>query len=78
MESNDIETEQALDDKYGDDKPEDARTTFQLLRGHNQNTKLTLPTPCNDTPPDNINVYTDGTLQHPHSQGFCLGAAAAW
>ena len=56
-----------------------ARQAFQHLRGNHPPASTTaLPTTCTDSPPDQPNVYTDGSLINPTEPSFCLGGAGAW
>ena len=81
-EGHDLTTDELISAAQGEapQKPThlDARRTFQLLRGQNTTSTLVLPQPCQQAPPSNINIYTDGTLLNPTTQDFCLGGAAVW
>ena len=56
-----------------------ARQASSHLRGPYQPpADITPPPPCHDAPPEQPNVYTDGTLTHPTQPEFNLGAAAVW
>ena len=56
-----------------------ARQAFQHLRGqHSPAATIALPATCNDLPPEQPNVYTDGSLINPTDPYFCLGGAGAW
>ena len=56
-----------------------ARQAFQHLRGQHPPTPNTaLPDTCHDRPPQQPNVYTDGSLINPTEPLFSLGGAGAW
>ena len=56
-----------------------ARQAFQHLRGQQPpTTNIALPTNCTDLPPEQPNVYTDGSLINPTESHFCLGGAGVW
>ena len=56
-----------------------ARQAFQHLRGHHPPTPtVAVPTTCTDLPPEQPNVYSDGSLINPTEPHFSLSGAGAW
>ena len=56
-----------------------ARQIFAHIRGSYPSTSTFVPPPpCHEQPPEQPNIYTDGTLKDPKQAEFSLGAAAAW
>ena len=55
-----------------------ARQAFCKARGSISKGHLTPPNPCQGKPPDEVNVYSDGSYQFSRRPTFGLGAAGAW
>ena len=55
-----------------------ARQLFQCFKGEHVVCELTPPIPCDELAPNEINVYTDGSLHDPESNIYSLGGAGAW
>ena len=75
-EGKDIERQQVERDMLGgEDVSRSAQQVFQLIKGAYPSEALTLPGKCDEYAPNDINVYTDGSLIHPNNSQFSLGGS---
>ena len=61
----------AINDKQVRADPICARQIFGMLKGLQSKPIMPLPKDCSRTPPEQINVYTDGSWQFPLARHFC-------
>ena len=55
-----------------------ARQVFQQIKGKNQKDQFARTHYCNDAAPDDINVYTDGSLKNNRRSYFSLAGVGVW
>jgi hypothetical protein len=55
-----------------------ARQVFSKVRGKIPTQELKKPNPCNEQPPEEINVFSDGSFRNPRKQAWSLSAAGVW
>ena len=57
-------------------------TAAQILAAHKHIAPkwddLIMPEPCDDLPPDHVNMFADGAFMNPTNQAWSLGAAGTW
>ena len=64
--------------QHGLNEDSDARQIFQSLKAVNGSPHMAMPYKCNVRPPNDINVYTDGSWKNPLMQYLGLGGAGVW
>ena len=69
---------QVLEDRNIPTSNLNARQTFHKLKQDQQPTEKRLPLRCTLKPPEQINVYTDGSWLFPLKQFLGLGGAGVW
>ncbi len=67
-----------LEEKTTGTERKNARQTVQALKAQLAQADFERPNPCNLDPPDEINVYTDGSLKNPKRLAFAIAGAGIW
>ena len=63
---------EGLEDETG------AKELMQYLKGTMNGTQICLPSICEEESPDEVNVYTDGSLKNPRGNRWRIGGFGIW